>query len=100
MNHIIEAQSVIVPVGRHAIVGDLSLPQDSRAIVIFAHGSGSSRHSPRNKYVAEVLNNGGFATLLIDLLTPSEEAVDIQTSHLRFDILLLAERLVTVTDWP
>jgi len=69
------------------IQGDLRIPEDSKAIVIFAHGSGSSRHSPRNQYVAGVLNDGRIATLLIDLLTPDEEVVDLETSQLRFDAL-------------
>jgi len=67
--------------------------------VLFAHGSGSSRHSPRNRYVARVLNEANLATLLLDLLTPDEEAIDLHTAHLRFDIELLAERLVAATDW-
>jgi dienelactone hydrolase len=68
-------------------------------MVLFAHGSGSSRHSPRNRYVAQVLQQAGFATLLIDLLTEAEEAIDRQTGHLRFDIALLANRLLGATDW-
>ena len=68
-------------------------------LVLFAHGSGSGRHSPRNRYVAHVLRQGGLATLLIDLLTPQEEVIDMQTAHLRFDIPLLAERLIGATDW-
>jgi putative phosphoribosyl transferase len=79
--------------------GNLSLPERARGIVLFAHGSGSSRHSPRNRYVARVLNEAKLATLLVDLLTPDEEAVDLRTAHLRFDIGLLAGRLVGVTDW-
>jgi len=67
--------------------------------VLFAHGSGSGRHSPRNRYVAGVLQAGGIATLLIDLLTEDEEQVDLATRHLRFDIALLAERLVGAIDW-
>ncbi|HET6260721.1 MAG TPA: phosphoribosyltransferase family protein [Chloroflexia bacterium] len=90
---------VQVPVGRVKLDGDLALPADPRGVVLFAHGSGSSRHSPRNRYVASVLNAAGFATLLIDLLTPQEEAEDISTRHLRFDIAMLAGRLVAVTDW-
>ncbi|HYP38805.1 MAG TPA: phosphoribosyltransferase family protein [Chloroflexia bacterium] len=90
---------VQVPVGNANLDGDLSLPDDPQGVVLFAHGSGSSRHSPRNRYVASVLNAAGFATLLIDLLTPKEEAEDISTRHLRFDISLLAGRLVAVTDW-
>src|SRR5205085_10846214 len=71
----------------------------ARGVVLFAHGSGSSRHSPRNRRVASVLNQARLATLLMDLLTPDEEAIDVRTAHLRFDIGLLAERLVHATDW-
>jgi pimeloyl-ACP methyl ester carboxylesterase len=80
--------------GTGEIEGDLRLPADARALVIFAHGSGSSRRSPRNRMVAEAMNDVGMATLLFDLLTPAEEAVDVQTGRLRFDIALLAERLI------
>jgi putative phosphoribosyl transferase len=79
--------------------GNLSLPTNAHGIVLFAHGSGSSRHSPRNQLVARTLNNAGLATLLIDLLTPEEEAVDMHTRELRFNIGLLAERLVAAVDW-
>ena len=79
--------------------GNLSLPEGARGVVLFAHGSGSSRHSSRNRYVARLLNEAKLATLLIDLLTPDEEAVDLRTAHLRFDIGLLARRLVGATDW-
>src|SRR5262249_28856954 len=79
--------------------GSLVLPEGSRAVVLFAHGSGSSRHSQRNRYVARVLNEGNLATLLMDLLTPEEEAIDAQTGQLRFDISFLAERVVMATDW-
>src|SRR5918911_3618964 len=79
--------------------GELSIPKNAKGVVIFAHGSGSSRHSPRNRYVAQVLQNEGIATLLIDLLTEQEEEIDLQTRHLRFDIGLLAQRLVESTDW-
>jgi putative phosphoribosyl transferase len=79
--------------------GNLRLPKDAKGIVLFAHGSGSSRHSPRNQFVAHSLNNAGFATLLIDLLTADEEAVDLQTRNLRFDIELLANRLIGTIDW-
>jgi putative phosphoribosyl transferase len=90
---------VRVPVGAVTLEGDLTLPETARGIVLFAHGSGSSRHSPRNRHVARLLNEGNLATLLVDLLTPDEEAIDLQTAHLRFDIELLAERLVNVTEW-
>jgi pimeloyl-ACP methyl ester carboxylesterase len=90
---------VRVTVGSTAIEGNLSLPKGADAVVLFAHGSGSSRHSSRNRYVAKVLNKARLATLLIDLLTADEEAGDRHTAHLRFDIGLLAARLVSVTDW-
>jgi dienelactone hydrolase len=79
--------------------GNLTLPEESRAIVLFAHGSGSSRHSPRNRYVARLLNEAKLSTLLIDLLTLDEEVIDARTAQLRFDIGLLAERLVAATNW-
>jgi dienelactone hydrolase len=79
--------------------GNLIIPKDAEGIVVFAHGSGSSRHSPRNKYVAQVLNNAGLATLLTDLLTAKEEEIDIKTRQYRFNISLLSKRLVAVTDW-
>jgi len=91
--------SVRVPIGDRWLDGDLNLPEGSRGVILFAHGSGSSRHSPRNKYVAQVLAERGFGTLLIDLLTPQEEAVDERTAHLRFDIELLASRLVAIIEW-
>src|SRR5215470_12880858 len=90
---------IYIPVGRDEIQGDLHIPEKSTSLVVFAHGSGSSRHSPRNKYVADVLNDSGIATLLIDLLTHDEELIDFQTARLRFDVDLLAERLMTVTHW-
>ena len=95
----VEEQLVQVPAGSVTLKGNLTLPEESRAIVLFAHGSGSSRHSPRNRYVARVLNEAKLATLLIDLLTLHEEVVDARTAQLRFDIDLLAERLVDATDW-
>ena len=79
--------------------GDLTVPHRARGLVLFAHGSGSSRHSPRNRFVAAQLNREGLATLLMDLLTREEEAVDAQTAHLRFDIRLLAERLSGAAEW-
>lgn len=80
------------------IEGDLVVPAGARGVIVFAHGSGSSRHSARNKQVASVLRDAGFGTLLFDLLTASEEAIDERTRALRFDIGLLGERLVAVTD--
>ena len=79
--------------------GDVGLPADPHGLVIFAHGSGSGRKSPRNRQVARALQRHGLATLLFDLLTPSEEAIDRHTAHLRFDIGLLAQRLIAATDW-
>jgi putative phosphoribosyl transferase len=90
---------VRVPIGPVALYGDLGLPPRPLGLILFAHGSGSSRHSVRNQFVARVLERHGFATLLIDLLTESEEAIDQQTAHLRFDIGLLAARLVAIVDW-
>jgi putative phosphoribosyl transferase len=95
----LNSRLIYIPVGRAEIQGDLRIPEKSTSIVVFAHGSGSSRHSPRNKYVADVLNEAGIATFLIDLLTPDEELIDFQTARLRFDIDLLADRLITVTHW-
>src|ERR687898_2650409 len=79
--------------------GILDIPEGAQGIVLFAHGSGSGRHSPRNRYVAGALREAGLATLLIYLLTPEEEEVDLRTRHLRFDIGLLADRLAGATDW-
>src|SRR5918994_7256747 len=90
---------VRVAAGGVTLEGNLSLPEGARGVVLFAHGSGSSRHSSRNRYVARLLNEAKLATLLVDLLTAEEEAVDLRTAHLRFDIGLLAERLVGATDW-
>lgn len=91
--------SVRIGAGRASLLGDLASPTDPIGLVAFAHGSGSSRFSTRNQHVAGVLQQSGFATLLIDLLTPDEEAVDSRTAHLRFDIELLASRLVAIVDW-
>ena len=79
--------------------GDLSVPHDAAGLVIFAHGSGSSRRSPRNRFVAEKINKAGLATLLMDLLTDGEERVDAVTAELRFDIGLLARRVAQVVEW-
>jgi pimeloyl-ACP methyl ester carboxylesterase len=94
-----EERLVHVTAGSVTLEGDLNLPEKARAVVLFAHGSGSGRHSSRNRRVARLLNEAGLATLLIDLLTSEEEAVDLRTAQLRFDIALLAERLVGTTDW-
>jgi putative phosphoribosyl transferase len=94
-----EKRPVHVPAGPVVLEGDLHLPESPRGVVLFAHGSGSSRHSSRNRYVAELLNQGGLATLLVDLLTADEEAIDLRTARLRFNIELLAGRLLGATDW-
>ena len=86
-----------IPAGEVTLAGDLEIPKNARGLVLFAHGSGSSRRSPRNQAVAEVLRNAGLATLLFDLLTPDEEIEDAYTGHLRFDIGLLSRRLALVT---
>lgn len=91
---------VRIPVDRHvSLPGDLTLPADAPGVVLFAHGSGSSRRSPRNQFVARQIQNAGVGTLLFDLLTPDEEAADAYDGHLRFDIALLAARLLTATRW-
>src|SRR5688572_1883914 len=87
---------VRIPAGAATLEGNLCVPNDARGIVLFVHGSGSSRHSPRNRLVAQTLNDAGLATLLFDLLTAQEEAMD---ARLRFDIGLLAIRLGFATDW-
>jgi putative phosphoribosyl transferase len=92
-------RAVRIAAGRASLDGDLTQPDDARGMVLFAHGSGSSRHSSRNRYVAQELRRSGLGTLLMDLLTAEEEAVDARTAHLRFDIGLLAERLRAATDW-
>jgi len=94
-----DVRPVRVPAGTATLEGDLGVPEGAHGVVLFAHGSGSSRHSVRNRFVAGALRGGGLATLLLDLLTPDEEAVDARTAHLRFDIGLLADRLVAATDW-
>ncbi len=86
-------------VGGASVAGDLSVPDEARGLVVFAHGSGSSRHSPRNRSVAAGLHGRGLATLLMDLLTPEEEAVDARTREHRFDIQLLADRLAGAVQW-
>ena len=90
---------VTIECGNVTLQGTLAFPEPCAGIVLFAHGSGSSRHSPRNRYVAEVLRQGGLATLLMDLLTAAEEREDARTARLRFDISLLARRLAAAIDW-
>jgi putative phosphoribosyl transferase len=90
---------VQIQAGQATLSGNLHIPNGAAALVLFAHGSGSSRHSPRNQFVAHTLNKAGLATLLFDLLTPEEESIDARNAELRFNIGLLAERLVHATKW-
>jgi putative phosphoribosyl transferase len=90
---------VSIPADGVSLAGDLTIPPDARGVVVFAHGSGSGRFSPRNRAVAQELVRSGLATLLLDLLTDEEEVVDVRTRHLRFDIRLLSERVITTVDW-
>jgi putative phosphoribosyl transferase len=99
MSIAVRERSVRIASGSVSLDGNLAVPDRAIGVVLFAHGSGSSRHSSRNRFVAQELNRAGLATLLMDLLTVEEEAVDVRTRHLRFDIPLLAERLVGATDW-
>jgi len=92
-------RAVNIPIGKITLHGDLSVPPEPRGLVLFAHGSGSSRRSPRNRFVAGVLQEAGMATLLFNLLTEAEERVDDRTAELRFDIALLASRLREATEW-
>jgi putative phosphoribosyl transferase len=92
-------QLVSLPMGGVSLEGDLAVPSGAHGIVVFAHGSGSGRQSPRNQFVAQVLQRAGLATMLLDLLTMDEEAIDVQSMALRFDIDLLAQRLTGTVDW-
>lgn len=93
------ANRVTIEAGEVRLQGNLTVPAQAEGIVLFAHGSGSSRHSPRNRYVADVLARAGLATLLMDLLTMEEEAEDMYTARLRFDIDLLGGRVAHASDW-
>ncbi|MGQ0815577.1 MAG: dienelactone hydrolase family protein [Gemmatimonadota bacterium] len=95
----VEEKAVHVTADDLDLNADLAIPSDAKGLVLFAHGSGSGRKSPRNRFVAGELNDAGLATLLLDLLTRDEERIDVQTAHLRFDIGMLAERLAKATDW-
>jgi dienelactone hydrolase len=97
--HEITKREVSIPAGTVTLRGDLIIPDGASGVVLFAHGSGSSRHSTRNKFVAEVIRNSNLGTLLFDLLTAEEESIDVYTRHLRFDIGLLARRLVAAATW-
>ena len=94
-----EAKDVQIRSGAIQLDGDLSIPVGAQGVVLFAHGSGSSRHSARNQFVARTIREQGVGTLLFDLLTKEEEAVDVHTAHLRFDIALLAQRLIDAAYW-
>jgi putative phosphoribosyl transferase len=92
-------EDITIPLGGTTLSGELGMPTDAIGLVLFAHGSGSSRHSPRNQAVAAVLREHRLGTLLFDLLTPEEERAEARTRHLRFDIELLTQRLLTATRW-
>jgi len=94
-----EELATLVPLGTIELASDICLPGRAIGLVVFAHGSGSGRHSPRNRHVADILNHGGIGTILIDLLTEDEESIDEVTAELRFDIPLLGGRLTGITDW-
>src|SRR5438105_15691408 len=96
---IAQAKDVRIRSGDVQLQGDLSIPDGAQGVVLFAHGSGSSRHSPRNQFVARTICEAGVGTLLFDLLTRDEEAIDAHTAHLRFDIGLSAPRLIDGTYW-
>jgi putative phosphoribosyl transferase len=95
----VETRELLIDVEGVALEGTLALPKEAQGLVLFAHGSGSSRHSPRNRYVAQVLQSQGIGTLLFDLLTRPEELVDQRSGELRFDIPFLVRRLVGATRW-
>jgi dienelactone hydrolase len=92
-------ETIQIECGSISLKGNVAVPADATGLVLFAHGSGSSRHSPRNRSVARRIQSAGLATVLMDLLTADEERVDILTAHLRFDIPFLAERLICAVDW-
>lgn len=91
--------TIRLPIDDEVLYGDLGIPENAKGLVLFAHGSGSSRHSPRNQFVAEELQNKHFATFLLDLLTEREETIDNLTRHLRFNIAFLSRRLVAAAAW-
>jgi dienelactone hydrolase len=95
----IEHIATAIPAGTVLLEADILLPERAQGLVVFAHGSGSSRRSPRNRHVSEILNEGGLGAVLVDLLTPSEEATDRRTGELRFDIPMLGDRVVAIVDW-
>lgn len=95
----IERIAVKIPLDGTDLPADIAIPRQGAGLVLFAHGSGSGRYSARNLHVADVLNQGGSATVLVDLLTEEEETIDLQTRELRFDIGLLAGRVAAISDW-
>jgi dienelactone hydrolase len=95
----VDAGDVEIPAGDVGLAATVTVPHDGHGTVVFAHGSGSGRHSPRNQFVATALNDAGFTTVLADLLTPAEERVDARSGEHRFDIALLTERVVHLVDW-
>jgi len=96
---IVREYAIQIPVGGFSLAADLHIPDGAAGLVTFAHGSGSGRHSPRNRFVAEALQEAGLATLLLDLLTLDEEYEDRNTRRLRFDVQMLADRILAATDW-
>ncbi len=94
-----ERTATRIDLGKVALEADVTVPEKATGLVLFAHGSGSSRHSPRNRHVANILNRGGIGTILADLLTEKEEAEDLKTAALRFDIPMLGRRVIEITDW-
>lgn len=94
-----QVRTIQILIGQADLVGDLTIPEHATGVILFAHGSGSSRHSPRNRYMAGELQQARFATLLIDLLTTAEEQVDLKTMEYRFNIDMLAQRLIGLIDW-
>ena len=99
MNAVAEREEIRIPAGDASLAGELDIPEGSPSVVVFAHGSGGGRSSPRNRFVSSALRDQGFGTLLFDLLTPEEGEIDVHTAHLRFDIGFLAERLERATAW-
>jgi len=91
--------TIRLPIDNEELYGDLAIPENAKGLILFAHGSGSSRHSPRNQFVAEELQSSRFATFLLDLLTEREEAIDNLTRHLRFNIPFLSRRLIAAAAW-
>jgi len=99
MSHLLTRHPVVIEGGDEMLHGELTIPSDCCGLVLFAHGSGSSRHSPRNRFVADYLNEGGVGTLLFDLLSETEAEEDARTGKLRFDIDFLTWRLRDATEW-